>query len=111
MYPTAAARLLQRANLGSLIDGNLRLRRRLGISDAETAIKMFKTNACLVTKFEWAEAMVAHLQHLQASGALSAEQGEQGVKPSGSSAANCRIVTLGSPLQACMRLIFCFMPS
>ncbi len=77
LYPTTSALLLRRANLGSLIDGNLRLRRRLGISDADTAAGLFKHYAALVTNFERAEAMVAHLQRLQASGALSAEHGEQ----------------------------------
>ncbi len=76
LYPTAAAFLLMRTNLGSLIDSNLRLRRRLGINDQDTAIGLFKQYSTLVTNFERAEAMVAHLQGLQASGALSAEQGE-----------------------------------
>ena len=76
LYPTAAAFLLMRTNLGSLIDSNLRLRQRLGINDQDTAIGLFKQYSTLVTNFERAEAMVAHLQGLQASGALSAEQGE-----------------------------------
>ncbi|KAI7843432.1 hypothetical protein COHA_002910 [Chlorella ohadii] len=73
LYPTAAAGLLARTNVGSLINGNLQLRRRLGISDAETAVALFKRKAALVADFERAEAMVAHLQGLQASGALSQE--------------------------------------
>ena len=77
LFPTAAARLLAQANLASLIDGNLRLRRQLGISDAATAAALFRQQAVLVSNFERAEAMVAHLQHLQASGELSAEEGEQ----------------------------------
>ena len=76
LYPTAAARLLAQANLGSLIDGNLWLRRRLGISDAQTAKALFKDHSLLVSSIEREEAMVTHLQRLQASGALSAEQGE-----------------------------------
>ncbi|KAI7843454.1 hypothetical protein COHA_002932 [Chlorella ohadii] len=72
LYPDAAARLLQRANLDSLIDGNLQLRRQLGISDAEGAKALFE-NLALVADFERAEAMVAHLQRLHASGALSSE--------------------------------------
>ena len=75
LYPDAAARLLQRANLDSLIDGNLQLRRQLGISDAEGAKALFE-NLALVADFERAEAMVAHLQRLHASGALSSEHGE-----------------------------------
>ncbi|KAI7843466.1 hypothetical protein COHA_002942 [Chlorella ohadii] len=74
LYPTAGAQLLSRTNLGSLIDGNLRLRRRLGISDAQTALGLFTYYPALLTDFERAEAMVAHLQHLQADGTLSAEQ-------------------------------------
>ena len=75
-YPSAAAYLLTRTNLPGLIDGNLRLRRQLGISDAKTAAALLN-KVMLVNNFERAEAMVAHLQHLQASGELSAEQGEQ----------------------------------
>ena len=77
LYPTAAAHLLARVNLASLIDGNLRLRRQLGISDAKTAAAFFRQQAVLVTNFERAEAMVAHVQRQQASGELSQEQGEQ----------------------------------
>ena len=76
LYPTAAAYFLTRTNLASLIDGNLRLRRQLGFSDADTAAALFRQQATLVSNFERAEAMVAHLQHLQASGELSAGQGE-----------------------------------
>ena len=77
LYPYAAAHLLSRANLDSLIDGNLHLRRRLGISDADTAAALFKDRTLLVSNFERAETMAAHLQRLQASGAMSAEQGER----------------------------------
>ncbi len=77
LYPAAAARLLAYADLGSLIEGNLRLRQRLGISDAQTAVGLFKDASLLVSNFDRAEAMVAHLQRLQASGALSSEHGEQ----------------------------------
>ncbi len=77
LYPAAAAYLLTRTNLGSLIDSNLQLRRQLGISGAKTAKALLKKSSALVSNFERAEAMVAHLQRLQASGALSAEQGEQ----------------------------------
>ena len=77
LYPTASAYLLTRANLASLIGGNLQLRRQLGISDAETAAALFRRHGCLVSNFERAEALVAHLQHLQAGGELSQEQGEQ----------------------------------
>ena len=78
LYPTAAAHLLARVNLASMIGGNLRLRRQLGISDADTAAALFRQKATLVSNFERAEAMVAHLQRLQASGELSAKQGEVG---------------------------------
>ena len=78
LYPTAAAYLLTRTNLASLIDGNLRLRRQLGISDAATAAALFRNKTALVSKFERAEAMAAHLQRLQADGELSEEQGEHG---------------------------------
>ncbi len=71
IYPSAAALLLTRTNLGSLIERNLRLRQRLGISDAATTKVLFERSSALVSKFERAEAMVAHLQGLQASGALS----------------------------------------
>lgn len=74
LYPTAAAQLLARVNLASLIAGNLRVRRQSGISDANTAAALFRQHAALVVNFERAEAMVAHLQRLQASGELSAEQ-------------------------------------
>ena len=77
LYPTAAAQLLARVNLASLIDGNLRVRRHSGISDAQTAAGLLKDRTVLVSNFGRAEAMVAHLQHLQASGELSEEQGEQ----------------------------------
>ena len=77
-YPTAAACFLTRTNLASLNDGNLRLRRQLGISDAATASALFSNLTVMVSSFERAEAMVAHLQRLQASGELSAQQGEQG---------------------------------
>ena len=76
LYP-AAAQLLARVNLASLIDGNLRLRRQLGVSDAATAAAVFRHHATLVSNVEGAEAMVSHLQRLQASGELSEEQGEQ----------------------------------
>ncbi|PRW33911.1 hypothetical protein C2E21_7229 [Chlorella sorokiniana] len=73
-FPTGAAYLLSRTNLASLIERNLRLRRQLGISDAATATALFQSQGALVSKFERAEVMVAHLQRLQASGELSAEQ-------------------------------------
>ncbi len=76
LYPTSAARMLTRTNLGSQIESNLRLRRRLGISDAATAKALFEQPLAFVSKFERAEAMAAHLQGLQASGALTQEQGE-----------------------------------
>ena len=79
LYPSGSAYCLARANLGSLIDGNLRLRRRLGISDAATAAAIFKNGPALVSDFERAEAMVAHLQRRQAAGALTAQQGEVSV--------------------------------
>ena len=75
LYPSSAGRLLTRANLGSLIDGNLQLQRQLGVSDAATAVALFQNTADFVTNFERAEAMVAHLQRLQATSALSEEQG------------------------------------
>ena len=76
LYPNASAYLLALRNLGSLVDGNLRLRRQLGISDAATAAAVFKYSTALVSDFERAEAMAAHLQRLQAAGTLTAEQGE-----------------------------------
>ncbi len=94
-YSTSVARLLARANLGSLIDGNLGLRRQLGVSDAATAARLLRQNSALVSDFERAEAMVAHLQRLQASGALSAEQGEQSVR-----SCYCRML-FGVPVLAC----------
>ena len=77
LYPTAAAQLLARVNLASLIAGNLQVRRQSGISDAQTAAGLLKDRTVLVSNFGRAAAMVAHLQHLQASGELSEEQGEQ----------------------------------
>lgn len=75
LYPTAAARLLTHTNLASLIDGNLRLRRQLGISDAETVHAAFKNHAVLVPDIDRAATKVAHLQGLHVSGKLSAEEG------------------------------------
>jgi hypothetical protein len=74
LYPTASARMLARANLASLIEGSLRLRRQLGISDAAAAGLLKDSRSALVTNVERAEAMVAYLQRLQASGQLSARQ-------------------------------------
>ncbi|PRW33796.1 [cytidine(C)-cytidine(C)-adenosine (A)]-adding enzyme [Chlorella sorokiniana] len=74
LYPTASARMLARANLASLIEGSLRLRRQLGIGDATAAAGLFKGLSALVINVGRAEVMVAHLQRLQASGELSAEQ-------------------------------------
>ena len=76
-YPTGGACLLTLANLGILIDGNLRLRRQLGVSDAATAMALFQYSVAWVSQLERAEVMVAHLQRLQASGVLSEEQGER----------------------------------
>ena len=92
LYPTAGAHLLSRANLGSLIDGNLRLRRQLGVSNAATAVALFQNHSALVSKLERSEAMVAHLQCLRACGALSAEQGECCCVQVLLSLADCRVV-------------------
>lgn len=75
-YPTAAAYLLTRANLASMVASNLRLRRQLGISDAATIAAFFRHKAALVSNLKRGEAMVAHLQSLQFGCDLPADQGE-----------------------------------
>lgn len=73
-----AADLLQFADLASQIEANLQLRRQLGISDAETCHALLQNNAVLAPDLKRAEAMLAHLQHLQARGALSSDEGAVG---------------------------------
>ncbi len=101
LYPSSA-HILFRANLGSLIDGNLQLWRQLGLSDSETAVGLFQHPSALVSNFERAEAMVAHLQHLQASGTLSAEHGEQELPTAASSIHICLACQSCCDVQTCM---------
>ncbi|PRW33859.1 putative uncharacterized protein isoform A [Chlorella sorokiniana] len=70
--PGSVARLLQRGAPARLIGGNLRLRRQLGVSGSATAHAIFTNSAVLASDLQQAEALVAHLQRLQASGELSA---------------------------------------
>ena len=75
LFPSAAAELLTRRNLGSLLDNNVRLRRQLGMSDAEAALALLRNQAAMISDAQRAETMVAHLLGLQSSGALLADQG------------------------------------
>ncbi|PRW33932.1 hypothetical protein C2E21_7208 [Chlorella sorokiniana] len=84
LYPAPAAELLRRRNLARLISGNLPLRQRLGISGSATAQAIFSNSAVLASDMQQAEALAAHLQRLQASGQLSAEQvARLALEPSG----------------------------